>query len=560
MADTPLQSARRRTTSLIAERKDNGWDAHYRELAEHINPWKSRFMASDRNKGQKRNTKILAGAARKANRILSSGMMSGLTNPSRPWFSLETFDPDLLEYAPVKAWLERVEYVMNTIFQRSNLYQTLPNVYTELGAFGTGCFSIMEDFEDIIITRPYTVGEYAISQDHRGRCNAFTREYEDTVENVVGLFGLGNVCSTTKRAYEKGNYDNPVQCFHLIEANHDEKIWLGMGQNRPFRNLYWEQGALDGKEGKESFLEARGMFEFPVFAPRWDTNSGDIYGNGPGQDALADIKQMQVMEKRKLNKLEKHNNPPMKGPATLKNERSSSLPGDMTYVPDNANAKYEPAYQIDGNINDLREEIATKKQEIMEYFYADVFQKLLYDNRNQRATAREIAEIHEEKLLQLGPVLNKLDYEGFDPAITRTFKIAERAARGNGMIPPAPDEMKGHPITVKYTSILAQAQRLVDSASIERMATFTTTLGAAFPNALDRFDEDVAIDKYQEIVGAPVGVIRPLAQAEERRKARAAAEQQSMQIAQGAQAVETAKQLSETNTSGGNALADILGL
>lgn len=560
MADTPLQAANRRANSLVSERKENGWDAHWRELAENINPWKSRFMTSDRNRGQKRGSKILAGAARKANRILTAGCAAGMTNPSRPWFNLESFDPDLMEYAPVKVWLERYEYVMNTIFQRSNIYQTLPNVYGELGSFGTGCWSMMEDYDDVIITRPFTVGEYAIGVDNRGRCNAFTREYEDTVENVVAQFGIDNVMPATRRAYDKGDYDKEVTCYHLVEANHDEKIWLGMMQDRPFRDLYWEKGALDQKEGKMSFLSARGLYEFPIMAPRWDTNSGDIYGNGPGQDALADIKQMQTMERRKLNKLEKSNNPPMKGPSSLKNERTSSLPGDMTYVPDNANTKYEPAYMIDSNIESLRMEIATKKQEIQEYFYVDIFLKITMDQRNDRATAREIAEGSAERMLMLGPVLNRNNYENLDPAIFRASRIIERASRNGKLLPPPPPEMQGHPITVKYSSILAQAQRLVDTAAIERMATFTTTLSAAFPNALDRFDEDVAIDKYQEIIGAPVGLIRPLQEAKERRDARANAAAQQAQVAQGAQAIESAKQLSEVNTQGGNALADILGL
>lgn len=563
MADTPLQAARRRAMALVNERTSNGWDSHYRELAENISPWKSRFMASDRNKSMasRRGSNLLTGVARKANRTLSAGLMSGLTNPARPWFKLETFDNDLLEFEPVKIWLERYEYVMGTILQRSNFYQSLPNMYGELGAFGMGAMSIMEDFEDVILTNIFTVGEYAVGYDDRGKCNAFTREYETTVENVVKKFGYKACTQTTREAYDRGDYDNVVTCYHLMEANHDESVWLGMGNNRPFRNLYWEKGALETKELKEVFLSTNGMHEMGIVAPRWDTNSGDTYAsNFPGQDALADIKQAHVMEKRKLNKLEKHNNPSMKGPASLRNERTSSLPGDMTYVPDNANTKYEPSYTVDGNIRELREEIEGKKREIEEYFYVPIFQALMNDGRNQRATAREIAELHEEKLLAMGPVLNRLNYEGFDPMIMRVSRIMERASAQGKLLPPPPPELKGTPISVRYVSILAQAQRLVDVQAIDRTATFVTTLGAAFPAALDRFDYDNAIDNYQEITGAPVGIVVPLAKANAARAARQKAEMAQQQVALGAQGVETAKQLSETSTQGSNALTDILGL
>lgn len=563
MADTPLQAARRRHLALMNERTSNGWDSLYRDLAENISPWKSRFMASERNRSNQNNrgSKLLTGVARRANRTLSAGLMSGLTNPARPWFKLETFDSDLLEYEPVKAYLERYEFVMGTILQRSNFYQSLPNLYGELGAFGMGAMSIMEDFDDVVLTNMFTVGEYAVGYDDRGRCNAFTRKYESTVEQIVKRNGYDNCTKTTQLSFDNGDYDKAVVCYHLMEANYDESVWLGMGNNRPFRNLYWEESALEKKEIDEVFLSANGMHEMGVIAPRWDTCSGDTYAsNFPGQDALADIKQMHVMEKRKLNKLEKSNNPPMKGPASLRNERTSSLPGDMTYVPDNANTKYEPAYMVDGNIQALAVEIERKEKQIEEYFYVPVFQKLLTDMRNQRATAREIAEMHEEKLIQMGPVLNRLNYEGFDPAIARVSAIMERASANGKLLPPPPPELQGTPISVRYVSILAQAQRLVDVQAIERTATFVTTVGAAFPDALDRFNYDNAIDNYQEITGAPVGIVVPLAKAQQARQARQQQAQAQQQMALGAQGVETAKQLSETSTQGSNALTDILGL
>lgn len=556
MAPTPLEQARKRIGAMKLERQST-WDAHYLELAEYINPWKSRFMTSDRNNGRKRGTKIINGHGRKCVRILASGMMAGLTNPSRPWFALETFDPDLMEYAPVKEWLEKVEVRMNMVLSRSNFYNEMPKVYAELGTFGTGCFSLMDDYDDVTNMQTFTVGEYMIAQDDKRRVNAFGREFEITVENVVQWFGYKNCSPAVQRDYDKGNYDTWVKVNHLIERDHKQDIWLGMGGGRPFRQLYWEDRVADKNSNSDKqFLQAVGMHEFAVMAPRWETNTGDIYGNGPGQDALADIKQLQTMEKRKLNKLEKHTNPAMRGSALLKTERTSSLPGDMTYEPDGTQNRYEPAYQIDGDIRDIAAEIQNKKTEIGEFFFTDLFLALINDQRNQRATAREIAEIHEEKLLMLGPVLGQINREGLDPAIARLFGQMNRAR----LIPPPPPEMNGMPISVKYTSILAQAQRMVDVGAIERTATFVTTLAGAFPQALDRFDVDNAIDKYQEITGAPVSLIIPLARAQETRQARAQAEQQQALAAQGAQAIDSAKQLSETQTNGTNALSDILGL
>ena len=46
---------------------------------------------------------------------------------------------------------------------------------------------------------------------------------------------------------------------------------------------------------KDDALGISGYDEFPGMAPRWHTNSGDIYGTQcPGMDALGDIKQLQI--------------------------------------------------------------------------------------------------------------------------------------------------------------------------------------------------------------------------------------------------------------------------
>jgi hypothetical protein len=551
---TPLQLAHARFEAAKSERTST-WDSHYRELAENYLPWKSRFMSSDRNRGQKRGSKIINGIGKKSARILASGMSAGLTSQARPWFNLETFDPDLMEYQPVKEWLELVEQRLSLILARSNFYQTLPSVYLELGVFGTGCFSIMDDYEDIIITQPYTVGEYFLMQDDRRQINGFGREFEITVENVVEWFEYENCSIQVQDQYDRGEYDKWVKVRHLVESNRDGKIDLGMGNDRPFRQLYWEAAAYE-KDSTASFLEARGMHEFPIIGSRWDLNSGDIYGNGPGMDGLGDCKQTQVMEKRKLTQLELANKPTMRGPASMKNERSSILPGTLTYEPNESTKRYEPAFQVNTDIRHLTAEIMRKEQDIGEFFYTNLFQALINDERNQRATAREVAEVHEEKLLMLGPVIGRVNYEQNDKAIARVFGLASRAQ----VIPPPPKEMQGSPVAVKYVSILAQAQRLIDVGTLERTAAFTASMSAAFPYVLDKFDGDIAMDKYQEITGAPVGLIRSKEQVTEIRTKKAQDQEMQNQAVLAQQGVETAKSLSETSTSGGNALSDILGI
>ena len=52
------------------------WDSHWRELAEFVSPFRSRWQTSDRNRGTKRHDKIIDSTASLAHRVLSAGMMT----------------------------------------------------------------------------------------------------------------------------------------------------------------------------------------------------------------------------------------------------------------------------------------------------------------------------------------------------------------------------------------------------------------------------------------------------------------------------------------------------
>lgn len=162
---TPLkQQLLQQLNQLETER--SSFEPHWRELSDFTRPRSTRFTASDVNRGDRRNSKIIDPTASLASSVLSSGMMSGITSPARPWFRLATPDPDLMDYGPVKLWLETTEQRMNEVFNRSNLYQSLPLMYGDLGTFGTAAMAVVEDSQRIIRTVhfPLVVITFRIAQ------------------------------------------------------------------------------------------------------------------------------------------------------------------------------------------------------------------------------------------------------------------------------------------------------------------------------------------------------------------------------------------------------------
>src|ERR1700689_2851239 len=132
---------------LLVERST--FITHWEQLSRFILPRRSRFFTTDRDRGNRRNHSIIDSTAGLAFRTLRSGMMAGFTSPSRPWFRLATYDPDMDKFEPVKEWLYLVTDIMANMFMRSNLYTTLPTFYGDMGVFATAAFLIEEDFDTV---------------------------------------------------------------------------------------------------------------------------------------------------------------------------------------------------------------------------------------------------------------------------------------------------------------------------------------------------------------------------------------------------------------------------
>ncbi len=274
-------------------------------------------------------------------------------------------------------------------------------------------------------------------------------------------------------------------------------------------------------------------------------------------EALPDIKQLQVMAKRKAQAIDKMVNPPMVAPSSLRQQAASILPGSITYV-DMAAASggqpaFRPAYEVNPRVNELMVDIQQKQNDVKSAFYADLFLMLANSDRRQ-ITAREIDERHEEKLLMLGPVLERLHDELLDPLIDRTLAIMARKA----MLPEPPAELQGVDLRVEYVSTLAQAQRAVGTSAIRDYATFAIGLAGARPEVLDKIDFDAMVENYGQMIGVPADVIRA-ADEVERVRAEKARQQQAAQAMQMTNAAaQTAQTMANTPIGDSNGLERVL--
>lgn len=535
------------------------WDPHWAELARYMLPRSGRFFTHDTNQGGRRHNNIYDNTATRATRVLGAGLMGGTSSPTRPWMRLAVSDPDLMRNEAVKVWLAEVSRMMLDIFQRSNTYRTIHAMYEELGVFGTACSIMVDDFDNVIHQHAQTIGEYSLATDGKRNVNTLARELKLTVRQVVSRFGLDNCSQTVKNLYNQGNLNAWVDVVHIIEPRGDRDPKAFDAKNKAWASVYFEP-ASGGME-KDKFLRVSGFDQFRVLAPRWSVMSNDVYGSPcPGMEALGDTKQLQHEQLRKGEGIDYQIRPPLQVPSRLKGRALDRLPGGVSYY-DQATPQggVRTLFEVNLDLNHLLADIQDVRERIRSAFYTDLF-LMLSQAPVTGMTATEVVERHEEKLLMLGPVLERLHNELLDPLIEMTFTrmLNARGPNGQSMLPPPPPELEGQELKVEFISTLAQAQRAIDTNAIDRWTGSLGVIAQVKPGVLDKFDEDKWAEIYADRLGIDPELVVPDQQVALIREQRASQQQAMENAAMMEQGANVAQKLSQTKTGEKNALTDAL--
>jgi hypothetical protein len=531
------------------------WFSHWREVADYFLPRRYPYLMTKREQSTaatQRNRKLLNSTTTLAVRTLASGMMNGITSPARPWFRLRISGvPDSELSKAAKGWLKEVERRMLVILAESNFYNSMAVMYLEWCTFGTAAMVIYEDFRDVVRCYNFALGEFFISQDNTQRVNRLGRHVNMTVEQLAAEFGEESLCTNTRNSFRRGGEHllqwHPVA--HIIEEN-DPDDGLLPGNNAPYREVYWE--IAGGEDGK--YLAVRPLYEWPAVVPRWELHSQDSYGTSPAMDALGDAIELQQtvldMAQGRANEVR----PALLVDSMLRNRPKALGAGGLTYVPGVDRPGARRVYDAQFPFQENAAHMDTLERRIRETCHNNLFNMI-----SQLDTVRSATEIdarREEKLVHLGPVLERFENEGLDPALSRVFRVAQRA----DLLPPPPEELDATSIDVQYVSVLSDAQRAVGTVSIERFLTLVGNVAGVFPEATQVPNVAELVREYAEGIGiSPEGIlsaeeVSEKIAAQEEAESLAATAAVGKDLAQGAQAA------SQVDVGGGqNAVQALLG-
>lgn len=540
-----------RLNELKGYYEGKGIDAVDRDKTRYMHPHgRNLDDARAKSDGRRKDEYILNNTVLLAVRTAVAGIFSGSVNPSEKWFRLADEDKELNETENVSGFYQKCTDILLQDMGKSNFYSAIEQVIHDLLTYSISCIITDEGDDSPFSFSHIPNGQYYIDVDGKGEVSALYRLFEMRARNVISEYGINNVRQTTRDEVKNGKTGGKlVSILHVIEKNQGRDVTKEDNQNMPWNSITYE---FSGDDKNQPPLRKSGYITKPLAVPRWSVSSGNMYGNGPGDMALGDVKQLQKLSSLLMLAIEKEISPPVIGPEGI---NINTGPNEITRF-DKLNASgrspVTPLYQVNPDISKLVALMIDTVERIKAAFFSNLF--FAQGESDPRETATLTIAKQRELLRLLGPAIQRMTPELLAPIIRRCFDIKLRA----GELPDVPEEIINRPLKIEIISSLTKAQELSIVTPIEEVIGIVGNAAPIWPEAVDKVDIQQAIDEIQRVYGIPAGVIRSDEVVEEIQRLRAERQIQDQQAIQAQQAIEGAQKLSQTDLSGDNALNAVL--
>ena len=448
------------------------------------------------------------------NKTLVAGILGYAVSPSLVWFKLGMENSELLKEYGVKDWLENCESELLAMFNRSNFYREMNPTVKDATCPGHGVIFIEEDIENARLRYThFPINELFLDVNAYGEVDTCFRWYADTLRNIVDFFGEDNVSDEMRRQIkEPSHWNDSHEILMCVYPRKNYNPEFKDAKNMPYACIY-----MDLKE--RHILKESGYREFPFAVFEWERYSGFAYGSSPAQDALPDIKALNIIKKSSLQIAQTSAEPPMMASQEMHDIDLS--PRGITYLP-TKDSRLEPV-RTGENYPITLQELANYEQAVKDWFYVDYF--LALQEKQGQMTATEVMELQGEKAATLSTFIVSLN-EFLSNIIERSFNLLMRAQ----MLPPPPTALMQQQSILKidFTGPLAQNQKKYHQmgGTVQALSAIGPIM-QMFPNAGDFLDGDELMKSTMEGMGMPQNIIREDDDVKKIREDRVKAEQQA---------------------------------
>ncbi len=444
-----------------------------------------------------------------------AGIAGYLTNSSEQWFNYELTESSLMEDSEVKQYLKDCTDIVNGILDNSNFYQKIEQLDRKLVQVGAPVLYCEEDPNSVV--RFFTIGhlDCAFMEDDTERVDTMYRWREYTALQAWKKFGK-KAGPTCLKLMEGKKYTEKVLYIHAVVPRYERDASKDDNKNMPWASVWVSVPDI-------KIIEEKGYPEFPYFVPRWQKIDGTPYAYCPAAHALADMKTLNDMDGTILQAGKVAVKPPLVIPHDGYVLPITQKAGGLNYKLSGPNGDKIETLQNQGNLPLGLELTEQRRRRVEQAFFVDLFRQFQND---PNMTATEVNVRNNQTMLLLGPSIGNVMTDCLSPALFRVYMIAGRA----GMLPPPPQSIANKKFTVRYTSVLARAQKMAQLNGITNTIAIATQIIGVNPESSDVVDFDEAIREIAEINGTNPKITRDAKTVDKRRADRAAAAEKQAQM------------------------------
>jgi hypothetical protein len=493
----------------MKERRE-AYEPEWKEITDFILPRRSSWDLEEEPE-KKTRVKLFNTYALYALQLLSRSFVGYMVSRTEQYFSLKV-EQLKMAIPGVADWLEQIQQLITAELSSSNFYESLSELVPDCGATGTATLYNEENIgKKKIFFSARHPKEIWVEEDNFGVVDTVYRKFRITYKQAKQSFGDGLHPTVLEEAKLKPY--KYVIMLHIVTPRGDRM------QNSPLsKDMPWASYYIDIKNNH--LVSEKGYQEMPYFVWRWIKNSDEVYGVGPGMDALTDVKMLNQVARTRLNLAQLTSDPPWAIDDGMKGDERI-LPHGMNYV--GPNQEPPQALQVGANYPINKDVEASLQKTIGWHFNVDFF--LMVSQQDKNMTAREVIERKGEGAAVLGGVVGRFEQEILSPVIERTYKILNR----RGVLPPPPPELleAGGKIEIVYSGFLEQIRKkYFQTTGISQALEFFMPISQVSPEILDNIDMDELTRNAMNGYGLAQSIIREQPDVNKIRQNRAQVQQQ----------------------------------
>lgn len=472
-----------------------------------------------------------------------SAAIDGLTTPkTQKWHDIVLSDEQLTDR--FRPWLEQVRDALFARRYAAGSNFTLANLENlrSIGAYGSGPFTVTEDFEGGCIYKAWPLREFYVEQNFQGDVDVFFRKFKLTARQAKQQFGE----KCPQKVKDCKDLTTEYEFLHAVYPNTDYDPSSLLGTKKKYASVYT---CLTTEE----LVEEGGYDVLPFLFPRYDVmpNLQDPYGYSPLMLCMPEVKDLNAMVANNLKVGERVGNPAILMSEDDLLERRSFRNGAL--IPGGLDSNGRPraqALNLPGNVPFTLEMLQDFRNVINESFNLNLFQILV---NKPDMTATEVLQRAQEQATLLAPTTSRREREFLAPLIKKETEIAYK----QGALPPMPMDLQealgsGEVyLKVEYESPIRRAQRADDGQAIMRTIEAATALQQFDPTVKNKINGTRTLEELAQVWGAPYKIFND----DEEKAALDMNDQQLQQAAQMLQAApvlgKTAKDMAEAQAKGG---------